>query len=129
MIDQTLLETYQAVQAKVLERSGRLTTVESGDQRYTFSTWCTCAAAEFAVYPNTHPFNDTGSVNVLCVCQCAPHTYHGQRMKTPAEFQAEYDLTADVCRRIGAGFTFNRVTHGSVPRWGDPRYSKKREAA
>lgn len=129
MIDQTLLETYQAVQAKVLDRCGGLTQIESGDQRYTFTTWCRCANAEFAVYPNTHPFNDTGSVNVLCVCQCEPHVYHGQRMKTPAEFQAEYDLTAEVCRRIAPGFSFNRRRRGSIPSWGDPRYSHKTTGA
>lgn len=129
MIAQSLLDQYQAVQAKVIERSSRLATVQLGEQRYTFTTWCKCADAEFAVYPNTHPLNDTGSVNVLCVCQCETRSYHGQRMKTPAEFQAEYDLTAEVCRRIAPGFSFNRRRYGTTPSWGDPRFSHKTTGA
>ena len=127
MIAQALLDQYQAVQAKVIDRSGGLTQIESGDQRYVFTTWCRCANPEFAVYPNTSKFNDDGAVNVLCVCQCETRSYHGQRMKTQAEYQAEYDLTAEVCRRIAPGFSFNRRRRGSVPSWGDPRYSKHPE--
>jgi hypothetical protein len=129
MIAQSLLDTHHATPATVIERSGRLTTVQLAEQRYTFTTWCTCTAAEFAVCPNDSKFNDNGDMNVLCVCQCEPRTYHGQRMKTPAEFQAGYDLTAEVSRRIGPGFTFNRRRRGALPYWGDPRYSQRQEAA